>query len=372
MESRKAGPGPRPDNAVLAQTVQAVLSSRSRNACLVFADGTALNGGDLLGAVGRTASALLSHGVAPGDRVLIQAEKSAHVLPIFLAALEIGAVLVPLSVEFSRAGVETVIQAVRPTVLIAASMRLSQLAPRLRMSRVRSVLAMDGDGSGTFRDLVAGQSSARIAVLVREGDLALLHYHVSSTGDLRGAMFSQAALARQARHAATLCALGPSDVMGHALEAWWEPSALAFAAAALISAVPLHWLRAHEGVTGPAHDPPTVLVHDGAAPCGHMAPAYRSLHSKRGVSGEGQQTYVTLPETGLLAGAADARRARVIAGLEADVTESRLRVTDPCLFSGYWRQARATNEALAADGSFNTGLPVARDDDSGLVLYPQP
>jgi len=47
--------------------------------------------------VGRYASALASLGLQPGDRIAVQVEKSAENIALYLAALRLGAIYVPLN-----------------------------------------------------------------------------------------------------------------------------------------------------------------------------------------------------------------------------------------------------------------------------------
>jgi AMP-binding enzyme len=56
------------------------------------ADGAILTFAELLDEVGRAAAALISLGVKPGDRVLVQAEKSLPNVFLYLATLKVGAV----------------------------------------------------------------------------------------------------------------------------------------------------------------------------------------------------------------------------------------------------------------------------------------
>src|SRR5690606_27439553 len=51
--------------------------------------------GDLADASARYANALASHGVAPGDRVVVQVEKCIEMLFLYLGCLRAGAVFLP-------------------------------------------------------------------------------------------------------------------------------------------------------------------------------------------------------------------------------------------------------------------------------------
>ena len=82
------------------------------------ADGTILTFAGLLDEVGRAAAALLSLGVKPGDRVLVQAEKSLPNVFLYLATLKIGAVFNPLNTAYTAAELEYFIGDAEPTVIV--------------------------------------------------------------------------------------------------------------------------------------------------------------------------------------------------------------------------------------------------------------
>ena len=58
----------------------------------------------LLAQVDRAAAALAAHGVRPGDRVLVQVEKTPGAVALYLACLKTGAVYVPINTAYTAAG----------------------------------------------------------------------------------------------------------------------------------------------------------------------------------------------------------------------------------------------------------------------------
>ncbi|MEO0693013.1 MAG: AMP-binding protein, partial [Pseudomonadota bacterium] len=50
----------------------------------------------------RMAHALVAHGVAPGDRVVVQAPKCAEMVALYAATVQCGAVFLPLNTAYTR------------------------------------------------------------------------------------------------------------------------------------------------------------------------------------------------------------------------------------------------------------------------------
>jgi malonyl-CoA/methylmalonyl-CoA synthetase len=67
------------------------------SAALCFADGSVLSTGELVKHVALVATALHELGIRPGDRVSFKLEKSAEVLFLVHACLQLGAIFNPLN-----------------------------------------------------------------------------------------------------------------------------------------------------------------------------------------------------------------------------------------------------------------------------------
>ena len=85
--------------------------------------------------VGRMANALVKLGIKPGDRVMVQVEKSIENVVLYLATLKIGAVYNPLNTAYMPAELEYFIGDAEPTVIVvpkAQSRRSRKLRPPTR------------------------------------------------------------------------------------------------------------------------------------------------------------------------------------------------------------------------------------------------
>ena len=86
----------------LSDALVAPLADRE-DPVLRLADGATLSGKALHGLSGRIANVLSGLGVAPGDRIAMQAEKSSAALALYLACLRAGAVFLPLNTAYTTA-----------------------------------------------------------------------------------------------------------------------------------------------------------------------------------------------------------------------------------------------------------------------------
>lgn len=73
---------------------------------LILKDGRRLSYGAFLDMAGRFAHAIAAAGVRPGDRVALQAKKSAEALAVYAACVQGGFVFLPLNTAYTPAEVE--------------------------------------------------------------------------------------------------------------------------------------------------------------------------------------------------------------------------------------------------------------------------
>ncbi|MCA3737349.1 MAG: AMP-binding protein, partial [Phenylobacterium sp.] len=92
-------------------------TDRSRP-CFRLPGGAAIAYGDFETRIGRAAAALRSAGVAPGDRVALQVEKSIEAVVIYLAALKVGAVFLPLNAAYTEGEVDYFLRDAEPALFL--------------------------------------------------------------------------------------------------------------------------------------------------------------------------------------------------------------------------------------------------------------
>jgi malonyl-CoA/methylmalonyl-CoA synthetase len=178
-------------------------------------DGAAVSFADLLERAGRMAALLGASGVAPGDRVAVQVEKSVAGIALYLAVLQVGAVYVPLNSAYTPAELEHFLADAEPKVVVcdpAVQGALAALVPARTW-----IVTLDAAGEGTLT-AQAGRLPSERGVVEREGgDLAAILYTSGTTGRSKGAMLSNDNLWSNVATLHAAWGFRPDDVLIHAL-----------------------------------------------------------------------------------------------------------------------------------------------------------
>lgn len=161
---------------------------------LHFADGTTWSYRHTIALSARMATVLVEHGAAPGDRVVVQVEKSPEALALYLACVRSGVILVPLNPAYTAAEVAYFVEDAEPAVVVADdAVRLSTLVDE-------------------------AESAPEMAPVPRTSeDLAAILYTSGTTGRSKGAMLSHGNLLSNALALADGWQFTDADVLLHAL-----------------------------------------------------------------------------------------------------------------------------------------------------------
>jgi malonyl-CoA/methylmalonyl-CoA synthetase len=358
-------------------------------------DGTVMTYGAAFARTGQIANLLLARDVKPGDRVAIQAEKSAEVLLAYLASLRIGAVYLPLNTAYTPAEVRFFLGDARPALFIHRAEEDAAMASLCAELGVPQRLTLDAEGRGSLADGADAQPAEAEVRQAHPDDLAAILYTSGTTGRSKGAMLTHANLASNAATLAAYWRFTETDVLLHALPIFHTHglfvatnttiaagSAILFLrrfdagkilealpAATVMMGVPTFYTRllAQPGFTRDlvAH---VRLFVSGSAPLSaetHKAFSARTGHAileRYGMTETNMNTSnpydgdrvpgsvgfplpgvtlkITDPETG-------AERAQGDVGM--------IEVRGPNVFKGYWEQPEKTREELRDDGFFITG-----------------
>ncbi len=376
------------------------------------ADALALEGqdvawtyGDLADEAARLHAALMRLGVAPGDRVAVQVEKSPRALALYLACLRAGAVYLPLNPAYTDAELAYFVDDADPSLVVCDPLRergVRALAPRA------AVVSLDAGGGGELADRAAAASSPGPAVDRALEDLAAICYTSGTTGRSKGAMLTQRALLSNAQALKALWRFTADDRLIHALptyhvhglfvashtallagasmifQARFEPEAVlaSLADATVLMGVPTFYSRllAAPGLTREACAGMRLFV-SGSAPLlaqTHAAFAARTGHAileRYGMTETGMNASnpydgarrpgtvgLALPDVDLRI--VDPANGDRVAPGEVGVIEVR----GPNVCAGYWRNPDKTAEAFRPDGYFVTGDLGRLDADGYLVI----
>lgn len=391
--------------------------STSLAPALIAADGTVTTYADLNREVARVRGILAAAGIGPGDRVLVQVEKSQAALALCLAVLTSGAVLVPANPAYTPAELGHVIADAAPALIVLDPSRAGPAdggAP--------PVLTLDAGGRGSLRTALWQDAAPGTR---GPDDLAAILYTSGTTGKPKGAMLTQGNLLSNARTLVEVWGITADDVLIHALPIFhthglfvavntlllaggamiWLPRFDAAQVAALMGratmlmGVPTFYTRllATEGLTQATAAGMRLFI-SGSAPLlaeTHRAVAERTGHAileRYGMTETGMNTSNPLRgarRPGTVGPALPGVEVRVLgegAGLAATGEIGRVEVRGPNVCQGYWRNPAKTAEDLAPGGWFRTGdlghldaqgylTIVGREKDliitGGLNVYPK-
>lgn len=157
----------------------------------------------------RMATVLRELGVAVGDRVIVQVDKSTDNVALYLACLRIGAVFLPLNTAYTVREVSYFVDDASPTVVIARPGTLDALSTQ--------VVHLGTSGDGSFADAADRAEPADDVVERGPDDLAAMLYTSGTTGRSKGAMLTHRNLTSNAEALHDIWGFTPYDVLLHTL-----------------------------------------------------------------------------------------------------------------------------------------------------------
>jgi malonyl-CoA/methylmalonyl-CoA synthetase len=204
-------------NENLYSLFEARFPSERARPLLILEDGREITYGEAEATCARYASFLAGLGLAPGERVAVQVEKSPEALLLYLACLRAGLVYLPLNSAYQQGEVGYFLENAEPGAVVAQPRSMPWLAPLAAGRGIRHVFTLDEQGGGSFAD-AAASASPRFATVARaSGDLAAILYTSGTTGRSKGAMITHRNLASNATVLHAFWGFRPDDVLVHML-----------------------------------------------------------------------------------------------------------------------------------------------------------
>jgi malonyl-CoA/methylmalonyl-CoA synthetase len=202
----------------LARCVEAAARTRPKQLFLKTPEGRECSYGALAEQAARFAATLEQVGIAPGDRVAVQVEKSVEAVLLYVACLTMGAVFVPINTANTPHEVEHFLRDSRPRLAVIDPGRRSTIEPLARAAGIQHVEYLDAAGEGSWRDLARrGPAHPRQAYDPDPSALASIIYTSGTTGRSKGAMLTRANLASNAAVLADAWHFSGNDVLLHVL-----------------------------------------------------------------------------------------------------------------------------------------------------------
>jgi malonyl-CoA/methylmalonyl-CoA synthetase len=361
-----------------------------------MADGGVITYGEAIARTGKFASVLAALGVAPGDRVAAQVEKSIEAIFLYFATERAGAVYLPLNTAYTLAEVEYFLADAEPAVVVCSPGRLEAMAALGARLGVGAVLSLSDDGAtGSLAERAAAADTAFADVPRAGEDLAAILYTSGTTGRCKGAMLTHANLVSNTLVLKDYWRFTEADVLLHALPIY-HTHGLFVAVNTIIAArasliflprfdagelirlmpqarvlmgVPTFYTRL---LADPRLDRALTagmrLFVSGSAPL--LAETHRAFRERTGhailerygmtetnmntsnpYDGERIAGTVGFPLPGVSLRVADPESGRPLPAGEIGMIE----VKGPNVFKGYWRMPEKTAQEHRADGFFITG-----------------
>ncbi|MEU3779924.1 AMP-binding protein [Streptomyces sp900129855] len=352
--------------------------------------------------VQRIAARLVADGVAAGDRVAMQVEKSPEAVALYLATLQIGGVFLPLNTAYTGAEMDYFLKDARPRVLVCSPEHRADHAHRAADGLVVETLGTSGDGT-----LLDGDGRHEDIFDASADDPAAILYTSGTTGRSKGAVLSHGNLASNCRALLEAWRFTAEDRLIHALPIFHIHGLFVAVNMTLTAGASLYYLPKFDAGTvidllprasvlmgvptfytrllkddrlTPRACASMRLFVSGSAPLlasDHEAFEARTGHAileRYGMTETGMNTTnpydggprkpgtVGKPLPGTEIRVADRETGRALADGEVGSIEVR----GPNVFTGYWQMPEKTAAEFRADGWFITG-DLGRIDEDGYL-----
>jgi malonyl-CoA/methylmalonyl-CoA synthetase len=360
---------------------------------------------DAAAAIDTLARALLAQGVAPGDRVAAQIDKSPHAVFLYLAVVKIGAVFLPLNRSYTPAEIGYFLGDAEPTLFICDPALRDGVAAALTGSPPL-IHTFDAGGKGSLAAVTDGAGGRIPACDRAESDLSALLYTSGTTGRAKGAMLTHGNLLSNAQALMQYWRITERDVLIHALPVYhthglfvaintvllaggsmifmakFDADAIiaALPRATLLMGVPTFYTRllARPQLDRQACSTMRLFV-SGSAPLlaethaqwlgrtGHAileryGMTETNMNTSNPYDGDRIAGTVGFPLPGVELRIVEAETGRPLGANQIGSIEVR----GPNVCAGYWRKPEATKASFRSDGFFITG-DVGVTDDRGYV-----
>ncbi len=393
--------------------------------CLILPDGRRLSYAELESQSARYGALLAEAGLAPGDRVAAQVEKSAEALFLYLGCLRAGCVFLPLNPAYTRSEVAFFLDDARPGLFVCAPERLEEAQELAWASRLPLVHDLGARGEGSLAAAAVQMPETFATVERADGDLASIVYTSGTTGRSKGAMLTHRNLAANGLVLHKYWGFRPGDVLLHMLPTFhvhglfvathcallngspmlFEPKFDASRAlrlmqeATVFMGVPTYYVRLlqEKGLTREAVAHMRLFISGSAPLLPETFSAFRertgqTLLERYGMTEGGMFTSNPLEgerRGGTVGFPLPGTDVRVVGDDDAPLPAGEIghiQVRGDNVFAGYWQMPEKTREEFTPDGFFRTGdmgrfdsegylAIIGRDKDliisGGLNVYPK-
>ena len=171
---------------------------------------------EFLGTSAGMAHAITQIGLAPGDRVAAQIEKSPQALALYAACAQAGLVFLPLNTAYTVDELSYFIENSGASLIVCDGKSQDRLSALAGASGAK-VETLNADGSGSLTDKAKAMPDSFPTVARSGEDLAAFLYTSGTTGRSKGAMLTQNNLLSNTRTLVDEWRFTADDVLLHAL-----------------------------------------------------------------------------------------------------------------------------------------------------------
>jgi malonyl-CoA/methylmalonyl-CoA synthetase len=390
----------------LFETFAARMRDRSDADFITTREGRRYSYRNALDASARLAGALKALGVAPGDRVAVQVDKSPEAILLYLACLRMGGVYLPLNTGYTADEIRYFLTDAEPALFVCRPSALEEARAVAGECGCPAVETLGTDADGSLMALAERAAPCEDIEPREHDDLAAILYTSGTTGRSKGAMLTHRNLGSNATTLVQAWRFTAEDRLIHALPIFhthglfvgcnvtlMAGSSMLFLPrfdadvifeemphGTVLMGVPTFYTRlvADERLTPEATASMRLFV-SGSAPL--TAETHQAFEAK---TGHAILERYGMTETNMnLSNPYDGeRRAGTVGmplpGVEYRITDREthtpvpqgeigmLEIRGPNVFIGYWRMPEKTREELLEDGYFITG-DLAMTDEQGYV-----
>ena len=353
------------------------------------------------------AAALRLEDVNALDRVVVQVDKSAGAVALYLACLRIGAVYVPLNVAYTAAEVAYFLSDAAPTLFVCRPASADQLYEVARQAGVPVTRTLGTSLDGSLGHVTHKLTPSEALTERAPDDVAAMLYTSGTTGRSKGAMLTLENLASNAVTLHKYWGFRPGDVLLHALPifhvhglfvalhcAMLNASSVIFlpgfnanqvrralADATVMMGVPTFYTRLLDNEEFTREDCRNIrLFISGSAPLTEQTFTEFEQRTGHRILERYGMTETNMITSNPLDGERVAGTVGyALPGIEVRVTSDSgeplppgelgsVELKGPNVFTGYWRMPQKTAQEFRSDGFFITGDLGLLDQDGRLSL----
>lgn len=355
----------------------------------------------------KIAGALLHAGLRSGDRIVVQVDKSPANVALYLAAMRVGIIYVPLNTAYTADEVTYFLNDAEATAFICDPAHHNTLQSVGKRANIQVHFTLDANGGGSLIEAADCATPYNDIQTRHKDDLAVILYTSGTTGRSKGAMLSHDNLQSNALALISLWKISADDVLLHALPIFHIHGLFVALHTAMLSACEVLFLQKFD-VSAVRNALPRASVMMGvptfysrllADPsfskdeCAHMrlfisgsAPLTEDMfYAFETRTGHRILERYGMSEAGMIASnpLIGDRLAGTVGFALRDVgvrisdddgqlapqgAPGNVEVKGPNIFKGYWRNPQKTAEDFTEDGFFKTGDIGALDAAGRLTL----